>query len=347
MNSSMDERLRESARIVNRKPLTVDLPLPDKAPASGRWNRRMAAACLSAIVCLIIALTPFSPRVLAYVINLLQSDESFRQVVDQGLSTVVGKKVTDQGITLSVENLYVDEGELVFDLIQSNAKGAARQAFLNSNDVQLFIDGEKLLFHSGGQFDPLPDGNYGGIVYYNVSYGYESDVVKAELPEQFNLTVKVDHIGDIHGDWTIELPVSRELSEQATRTFYPGVSHTVNGVTITVSKVKFTPLSTYIDYELTVPDNYSFADPSPLSAIEVADENGENMGIRSIFGEEKREGDKKTVRFTGSYETPKELPQELVIIPSRSVKDREDEWFIYYRWEAIEDFRFRVPIGDR
>jgi hypothetical protein len=348
MNSPMDELLKHSAHMVSQKRLTLDVRSQEQKTVHRRLNKRIAFLCLSLVICFSVVMLPLSPKVLAYVVNLLKSNEHFQQVVEKGLSTSVGKGVSNQGITLNVENLYVDQGELVFDMVQTYTKELAYKPVLNTNDVQLFINGKKLAYHSGGEFHTLPDGRYGGIIYYtgayNGNYDYDGGP-KLILPEEFKLTIKVDKIEKIQGDWTIEFPVSRKLSEQVTRTYEPAVSNKVNDITITVSKVVCTPLSISIDYEITVPENYSLVDPTSIRNIQVQDEKGNIMtGDGSIRGLEKKAGKMKTFRFTGEYHTPKELPEQLVIIPQRSVEERRTDSGIYYRGEAVEELIFNVPL---
>lgn len=68
------------------------------------------------------------------------------------------------------------------------------------------------------------------------------------------------------------------------------MSNKVHEITISVSKVVFRPLSTSIEYEITVPINYSFVDPSSISNIQVKDEKGNNLGIGLIGGGRKERG---------------------------------------------------------
>lgn len=342
--NKVDELLKRSAHMVNQKQLTLETRLLEREPVYRRKNKRFAALCLSLLLLFTIVTISLSPQVLAYVVNLLQLNSHFQQVVEKGVSTYLGKAASKEGITLSMENLYVDQGELVFDMVQSFSEDLANKPVLNSNDVQLFINGRKLAFHSGGEFQALKDGSYGGIIYFQSNYGYEGGQ-KLVLPNEFNLTVKVDKIENIQGDWTIELPVFRKLSEMATRTFEPVVSNKVNDITITVSKVVMTPLSTSIDYEITVPENYSFTDPSSISQIVVEDDKGNIMGQGHVTGETKKESQVKILHFTSEIlRTPNEIPKQLVIIPQRAVEERRDNSVIYYRGEPIEELKFTVPL---
>ncbi|MFC3771111.1 DUF4179 domain-containing protein [Paenibacillus sp. GCM10012303] len=344
MSNQLDELLKQSARSLKQHRLVLEEKPRTLAPVGRRYPKRMVMTCMLLFICFATLMLPLSSKVLAYVVNLLRI-EGFQQVVEKGLSTSVGQESLQQGITLSVENIYADQGELVFDMVQSFTKDAVSRSMLNTNDVQLFIDGKKLAFHSGGEFQDLQDGRYGGIIYYHSNYGYEEGL-GGLLPEQFRLTIKVSRIGDIQGNWSLELPVSRELSDQATRTFEPGISHEVNGIIINVARVVMTPLSTTIDYEMTVPENYSFTDPSAISSIQVQNDKGYIMGMGFVGGEgEAVEGDRRKYRFTDEHlRTPKETPEELVIIPQRRVIERQGESVTYFRGEALEPYVFRVPL---
>ncbi|WP_040950694.1 DUF5643 domain-containing protein [Gorillibacterium massiliense] len=344
MSSQLDELLKQSAHRLNRHKLVLEVEPRTLAPVARRIRQRIVVTCMILFLSIAALMIPFSSKVLAYVANLIQI-EGFQQVVDKGFVTPVGQKSLQHGIELSVENLYVDQGELLFDMVQSYGKEAVSRLVLNTNDVQLFIDGKKLANHTGGEFRDLQDGRYGGMIYYTRNYGYEEGPCRA-LPEQFRLTIQVNRIGDVQGNWSIEIPVSRELSDQATRTFEPRISHEVNGITINVERVLMTPLSTSIDFEMTVPENYSLTDPSAISSIQVKDDKGYIMGSGYITGEgEPVEGARMKYRFTSdNLHTPKETPKELVIIPQRSVMDKQDEWATYFHEEAFEPYVFYVPL---
>lgn len=347
MSNQLDELLKQSASRLNRHRLVLEEDPKTLAPVVRRYRKRIVVTCMFLFICISTLMLPLSSKVLAYVVNLLRV-EGFQQVVEKGLSTSVGQESLQQGIKLSVENIYVDQGELIFDMVQSFTKDASARSMLNTNDVQLFIDGKKLAFHSGGEFQDLQDGRYGGNIYYHNNYGYEEGP-GGLLPEHFLLTIKVSRIGDIQGDWSLELPVSRELSEQATRTFEPGISHEVNGITISVARVVMTPLSTTIEYEMSVPENYAFTDPFAISGIQVKDDKGYIMGAGFVGGEgEAVEGDRRKYRFTSEHlRTPKETPEELIIIPQRRVIEKQDESGTYFHGEALEPFVFHVPLLSR
>ncbi|MGQ7889264.1 DUF4179 domain-containing protein [Paenibacillus sp. WC2504] len=345
MNGSIDDLLKNSADLVNQKKLTLEKGYLKKTPGVRQLNKRLIALSLSMVICFFVITLAYSPQVLAYVANLLSLESLTKQIVEKGLSTPVGKGVSKQGISLNVENLYVDQNELVFDMVQSYTKDMEYKPALNSNDVQLYINGKKLESHSGGEFHTLQDGNYGGIVYYNVVYDNKLEQ-KMILPEEFQLTIKVNKIESFQDNWIIDIPVSRKLSDHATKTYEPIVSKKVDGVTITVSKVVFRPLSTYIEYEIAVPLNYSFTDNSSISNIQVKDDKGNTLGTGSIGGEEKKEGSMKMYRFTNEYHTPKELPDHLQIIPQRKIEEKRTDSVVYYRGEAIEKLIFNVPLID-
>ena len=343
MKRPIDELLKHSADLVNKKKLTLDKNSLEIAPVHRQLNKRMIALALSMVICFTIISLPFSPQVFAYVVNLLSLESLTKQVVEKGLSTPVRKGVSKQGITLDVENLYVDQNELVFDMVQSYTKNMAYKPALNSNDVELYLNGRKLAFHSGGEFHTLSDDKYGGIIYYNINYDNEVEQ-KMIIPEEFQLTIKVNKIENMKDNWIIDIPVSRKLSDHATKIYEPLASNKVDDVKITVSRVVIRPLSTFIEYEITVPVNYSFTDPSSISNIQVKDDKGNNLGIGSLGGEEMKAGSTKIYRFTNEYRTPKELPKQLVIIPQRKIEEKRTDSVVYYRGEAIEKLIFNVPL---
>ncbi|MFD0676522.1 MULTISPECIES: DUF4179 domain-containing protein [unclassified Paenibacillus] len=347
MNSPMDELLRHSASKVNQKPLVLQIRSPEKEIVQLRMNKRFAALGLSLVACILLVIFSFSPHVLAYVVNLLKSDHLYQQIAEKGLITTVGKGASNRGITINVENVYVDQNVIVLDMIQTFTKETINQPLLSSKDVQLFINGNKLGSHSGGQFDVLPDGRYGGIIYYN---DLNDNPEGPKLPEQFELTVKVDTIGTVKGGWTIKLPVSRKLSDQATKIYEPAASYKVADFNITVSKVIIGPLYTFIDFEVTMPENNSIGNmfnPSSIAWLKVEDEKGETMGKVMLNKEQKRKGNQATMSFTEKFATLKKLPKLLLFVPEHSVPveitDSTDT-MLHFRGEPIEEFKFHIDL---
>jgi hypothetical protein len=343
MNNQLDELLKNSAHRLNQHRLVLDEPRT-QTPVMKNDRMRMIVVCMVLFLCILATVIPFSSQVRAYVVNLLGT-ETFQQVVEKGLSIPVGQGSLHKGIQFSVENLYVDQKELVFDMVQAFTEEAVSRSKLDTNDIDLWIDGKKVAFHSGGEFRDLGDGRYGGVVYYHSNYGYEKGEASL-LPERFLLTIQVNQVEDVQGTWSIELPVSRERSDHASRIYEPRFSHEVNGIVFHVARVEMMPLSTTIDLEMIVPEHYSFMDPSSISLIQVNDDKGYNMGAGSARSEgEAIEGGRMKYRFKIELlKTPKEMPEELVIIPQRQVIDREDEWVTYFRGEALEPYIFHVPL---
>ncbi|MBE1442832.1 DUF5643 domain-containing protein [Paenibacillus sp. OAS669] len=346
MSDQFDELLKQSANRLKQHRLILEIDVRPHELVVKRYKKRIVVSCIILLICSVTFMTPLSSKVFAYVFNLLRT-EMFEQVVDKGLVTHVAKESLHQGIKLNVENLYVDQSTLTFDMVQSFTKEAESRTMLNTNDIQLFIDGKRLSFHSGGDFHDLKDGRYGGIIYYHSNYGYEEGSA-VPLPEQFLLTIKVDRIGDIQGNWSIELPVSRQITDQVTQDFKPGISHEVDGISIKVARVLMTPLSTTIDFEFIAPVNYSFTDPFAIRIIQVEDDKGFMMGRGMVFvgnEDEEVEDNRRKYRFSIEYlRTPKDIPKELVIIPQREVIYKKDESVTYARGEALEPYVFKVPL---
>lgn len=53
----------------------------------------------------------------------------------------------------------------------------------------------------------------------------------------------------------------------------------------------------------------------------------------------------KIIRFMSEYNSPKELPEQLIIIPQRKIEDKRTDSVVYYHGETIEELIFNVPLS--
>jgi hypothetical protein len=264
---SLEKRIFES---LSRNPSSSQ-----NLKVSKRWRNKMVLTCGTAMVALgcVFAVGFASPGavnipIIGKLFNLLR-DQSFTppdiQVPSlEGFSQPVHQSVTDHGITLTIGNIYCDQNQLEFDMVESASNGVEAQPFsAQDKNMSMSINGVDSLFNiSGGEFAPTQNGGYAGVVYNNA---WNQAPPYRPFPKQFQLHVDIHRVGNTIGDWHFVIPVSQARVLAATKVFTPMQSVSMDGTTVTVTKVSVGPGQTLVDYR--VKHNTNQFSPSDIEAL--------------------------------------------------------------------------------
>jgi hypothetical protein len=120
-------------------------------------------------------------------------DEGLRIVGEKGLSQVVDQTAKDHGITLTINEVFYDGTRL--------AIGYSQDSLLPLGEVErpvIEVDGKEINFSSGYSGEYETPQKYRGIL----------DITPSEeLPEEFEMTIRIDAVGLIPGEWFFQFPV--------------------------------------------------------------------------------------------------------------------------------------------
>ncbi|NLI14365.1 DUF4179 domain-containing protein [Pelotomaculum propionicicum] len=236
-------------------------------------------------------------------------DRGIQNAIDKGFSTKVNRTATDKDISVTITEVLYDQGriDIGYTVTTSRPDLYLKDVWPYSiplliADMQLFIDGKAIHATRQATAERIENGNVGLVEIYP----------RGDLPETFDLQIVIRQIDNQQGEWLLgPIPVSRKDTDAATRIFSPMKTEAIGQTIITVKKVKITPLSTIIDYELAQPiaDEYSNLD------FYATDDKEHLLGTScgSLVNRQIR-GNMTVSNFQSIYESPESIPKYLVLI---------------------------------
>ncbi|MCL6572920.1 MAG: DUF4179 domain-containing protein [Bacillus sp. (in: Bacteria)] len=208
------------------------------------WKRMMLiAAGALFVVGLSTTLNPSFAQWIGGLFSTDQVDEGLRIASNAGMAKRVNREVTNQGITLKVEDVVADSSRVALSYQILNKNGQAQDTYIELNDSKNVIMASD---QNGKRLDGL------GMDW---SKGSDYGLIEFSLREQValaNIIVKIDlvEINGIKGNWKLEIPVDLKESLKYTTTLPLNDAKTSrHGVTINMKEVRFAPSSNELLYE--------------------------------------------------------------------------------------------------
>lgn len=222
----------------------------------------------------------------------------YSQMVDQG--------VTDKGITLTINEILADESKLLISYtIKSDEKIKNLELFGLSGFLKI---NSKNFYGSGSS-----RGEY--IDDYTYVASEETDIDLFNVPEKFNIDLKVRDISGIKGKWNFAFSVSKEEIAKNTTIFKPNKNLDFPDSVVKVDKVTFSPIGTYISLSVNYKEKSRKADPSSIFEygywIAYDDKGVELIPIGIGAGSSSGENFHSEM----SYTNIKDIPKYLTILP--------------------------------
>ena len=122
-------------------------------------------------------------------------DEGLKIAGQKGLTQIVDQTVKDNGITLTINEVFYDGTRLTF--------GYTQESLLPLGELErpvIKADGKEINFSSGYSGEYVTPQKYKGIV----------DITPSEeLPEEFEMTFQIDAVGLVPGKWSFQFPVKQ------------------------------------------------------------------------------------------------------------------------------------------
>lgn len=208
------------------------------------WKRVVAAAAgVVLTVGLSATLNPSFAQWIGGLFSTEQVDEGLRMASDAGLAKRVNREVTDQGITLKVEDVIADSSRIALSYQILNDKG-------HSLDSYIELDGSTNQITATDQTGKKLDG-----VSLGWTEGSDYGLIEFSLREQAsleNITVKINiaELNGTKGNWKLEIPVDLKESLKYTTTVpLNGKSASEHGVEINMKEVRLAPSANELLYE--------------------------------------------------------------------------------------------------
>lgn len=186
------------------------------------------------------------------------SDPSIQLVEEKGLASKFNETITNNGVSFTINEAYFGGGRLIIGYTIDTDK-VELETIEKSKSVPLHfeakLDGERFTFRA--DFEQMAkNGVANGIIDMKVG-------LKTKLSKDPTLHLDVYEISGVDGSWNFKLPVTNKDANAATVTYSPMVTTQWEDATFVFEKAEFTPASSQIIIDRTVPKDamlhYHFA----------------------------------------------------------------------------------------
>lgn len=236
-------------------------------------------------------------------------DEGLRIAGQKGLTQVIEQTSKDNGITLTMNEVFYDGTRLTF--------GYTHEALFAIGELErptIEVNGKEINFSSGYSGDFITPVKYKGTI----------DITPTEeLPEEFELKMRIDAVGLIPGKWEFEFPVKQ--SNQVT-VIRPAEVITLEEAEVKLTTIKLGPAGTNLVVNVTANENQDKLDIHGLRFF-VVDERGHVLDQLSGSGSGEIENGKEIVELKYLFSPLKEGAKKVKIIPYTiplGVEEREE-----------------------
>lgn len=224
-------------------------------------------------------------------------DEGLRIAGKQGLTQVVGQSSKDNGITLTIDEIFYDGTRFTIGYTQESLF-----AIGNLERPTIKVDGKEINFASGSSGDFITPQKYKGTI----------DITPTEeLPEAFNMNMRIDAVGAIPGKWAFSFPVKQ--SNEVT-VIEPNEVHIIEGVEVGVSSLKIGPAGTDLTVIMEKDDGDAGLNPFYLDFYMIDDE-GNVLDMVSGSGSGENENGKEIMKYKYLYSPLKEGSKKVKVVP--------------------------------
>ncbi len=297
------------------------------------WQRRALVYGVAAVLVLMaIGVSGFVSPVMAAMLQkipIIGGLYSFNGPKLNHYASDVNSSANDKGITVTVPKVYYDGRRLLLIYIIEVPEGyePIYGSQINLATTKIQLNGKPLSFQSVVGMDSLVSTNmYRGDVGWDLS----SD----QAPQNSMLTIPIDQVGPVKGNWTLSVPISStEVNKTIDTAFPQNASTTYDGITLTANKVSKGPVYTDVSMQLRQALQTDGKPISKMSLVElfgvpmnfnVLDTNHRFMNVAYFTDQHfKKVGNEKIWDFTIHFETPSSDVKAIVIEPILMVLYKE------------------------
>lgn len=171
-------------------------------------------------------------------------DEGLQIAGKSGLTQVINQESKDNGVTLTMNEIFYDGTRLTF--------GLTHESLLAIGDIErptILVNGKEINFSSGSSGKYITPSKYEAIM--NIS-------PTEELPEEFDMKIIIDAVGLMPGNWEFEFPVKQSNEVTVIR---PNITNVIYDAKVTVESVKLGPAGTDLAIQIQSDPNNTKIDP--------------------------------------------------------------------------------------
>lgn len=224
-------------------------------------------------------------------------DEGLRIAGQKGLTQVVDQSSKDNGITLTMNEIFYDGTRLTF--------GYTHESLFALGELEkptIEVNGKEINFSSGYSGDFITPQKYKGIMNINPT---------EELPAEFELKMRIDAVGLVPGKWEFKFPVKQ--SNEVTVIKSKDVK-IINDAEVKVGSLKLGPAGTDLSVEVTTDNENSKLDPYMLNFY-IIDEKGNVLDFVQGSGYGDTVNGQEKAKLNYLYSPLKEGTKKVKLIP--------------------------------
>lgn len=225
-------------------------------------------------------------------------DEGLQIAGQKGLTQIVDQTAKDNGITLTINEVFYDGTRLTL--------GYTQESLLPLGELErpvIKADGAEINFSSGYSGEYVTPQKYRGVV----------DITPTEeLPEQFEMKIQFDAIGLVPGNWTFQFPV-RQSNEVKVIRLDEDIK--IEGAELNFNSLKIGPAGTVLNME--VISDSGLLDPHSLEFYLIDDKGNVVNFLNGRVQGESVDG-KEYASLQRLYEPLDESVRSVKVIPFRT-----------------------------
>lgn len=264
-------------------------------------------------------------------------DPVLQKVSEQGMVSEIQKTATDQGITLSLKEVFFDGSRLAIGyVLEMPPKYPAWKKVSPINFSATVNQKENLQYMSTIEENPIGANQYTGKIDMFI------DIMgPAESPLMMQLAI--DEVHGVKGNWNFNFPLENEKVKHVTHTFKPQVTSKLQDVSVTLEEVAFTPATT----QLVIKKNGPKEKLDDVYIL-IFDELGAYLGGIAAWEIPTTEHDGSvSVIQKASLDALETVPDKLqiVLLESKKFIDSADAPLKEYSFDAKSPWPQEIPIG--
>ncbi|WP_214484830.1 DUF4179 domain-containing protein [Bacillus sp. SM2101] len=225
------------------------------------------------------------------------NDEGLRIAGEKGLTQVINQSSKDNGVTLTINELFYDGTRLTL--------GYTQESLFTFGELErptIEVNGKDINFSTGSSGQFITPQKYQGYIEIQPT---------EELPEEFEIKLKFDAVGIVPGKWEFKFPVQQ--SSQV-KVFKPQEVKIIEQAEVKLSSLKLGPAGTDLSVQVTTDQQNKKLDPYMLNFFVLDDEGNVLDNVKgSGFGDEKN--GKEEAHLNYLYSPIHERTKKVRIIP--------------------------------
>lgn len=224
-------------------------------------------------------------------------DEGLQIAGQKGLTQVIDQSTKDSGITLTINEIFYDGTRLVLGYTQESLFAIGE---LERPTIE--VNGKEINFSSSSSGKFITPQKYKGMIEINPT---------EELPEEFELSMRIDAVGLIPGTWKFEYNVKQSNEVIVIR---PEVVKMIDEAEVKISSLKIGPAGTDLAVNVMSEEKETNLEPYDIEFF-IVDDGGNILDPLGKNGHGDTENGIVTTQLSYLFSPLKEGTKKVRVIP--------------------------------